>query len=141
MAPYLQKTLIGERENHIFCGQLIAIVELDALTQLEFNGLVIKTLPFGRKTRNRALIAHPVTQDETFPQIREEDTLANIRLLVPDVERVVVGDLLHRDRDRAALVGANDTRQDESAGSSSHQTQCVTTINKHALPRTMATAG
>lgn len=89
-------------------------MELHTLAQLKLDGLVIKTLPFGSKAGNRSLIAHPVTQDQAFPQIGKEHAFANIRLLVPDVERVVVGDLLHCNRDRAALIGANDTRQDES---------------------------
>ncbi len=112
-----EHAFLGEGESDVLGGHFIAVVELDALAQLQLERLVVDTLPLGGKTRNRTLIAHPVTQDQAFPEVGEEDALADVGLLVVDVERVVVGDLLHRDGDgRALALAESEARQNERAG-------------------------
>src|SRR5690606_41753143 len=93
-----------EAEDHGVSSELVAIVELHALAEFQLNGLVVDAGPFGGKAWDRSLIAHPVAEDEAFPQVGIEDALADIGLFVPDVERVVVGDLLDGDGNRRAAA-------------------------------------
>ena len=50
-------------------------------------------------------LAAPVPADQPFPDRREEDALADVRLLAQHVERVRVRHLLHGDGDRRTVVG------------------------------------
>ncbi|MNU75763.1 hypothetical protein D3C71_653020 [compost metagenome] len=123
--------LLREGEGNIFGGQFVAVVELHTLAQLQFQRLVVNTLPFGGKTRNRTLIAHPVTIDQTFPEVGEKHPFADVGLFIPDIERVVVGDLLYGDRDRrACTLAERHAWQDDGAGRSRHQSQRMATVDR-----------
>ncbi|MPL96995.1 hypothetical protein SDC9_43182 [bioreactor metagenome] len=118
-----------EREGHVLGGHLVAVVELDAFAQLQLDRLVVDARPRGRQPRHRALIAHPVAQDQPFPEVREEHPFADVRLFVPDVERVVVGDLLHRDGDRAAgALCAQIAGQQQAAGGGAQQSEGMAAV-------------
>ncbi len=131
-----EHALLGEGEDHVFGGQLVAIVELDALAQPQLERLVVDALPLGCEARNRALVTHPVTLDQAFPEVREEDAFADVRLLVPNVERVVVGDLLHGNRHRRALaLGEAHAGQDQAASGRADQSKRAASIDgKHRNP-------
>ena len=50
----------AEGEDDVLGGHLVAIVELDALAQLQLDGLVVDAAPFGGETGHRLQIAAPV---------------------------------------------------------------------------------
>jgi hypothetical protein len=124
-----EQSLVGEGEGDVLSRHLVTIVEFHALAELELDGLVVEPLPFGGELGDRTLVSHPVAADQALPEIRIEYAFADIRLLVPVVQGVVVADLLHRDGDRAACALRHQAaRQNEGAGSGTHESQGLTTI-------------
>lgn len=126
-----EHALRREAEDDVVGREFVAIMELYALAQLQLERFVVNALPFRRKAGNRTLIAHPVAQDQAFPEVGEEHTLADIRLLVPDVERVVDGDLLHGDGDGwARALTHGEARQDHAARSCADEPQRAAPVDE-----------
>ncbi len=120
--------LAAERKNHVLCSHLLAIVEADALTQVQLDRLVVDPAPFGRQARPRRKIAQPLTADETLPERREEHALADVGLLAQHVQRVRVGDLLDGDGNGRTVVrlGNGEARQGRNAKRSRAQSHRLT---------------
>ena len=107
-------------------------MEFHAFAQLQLDGLVIQTLPACRQTGHATLIAHPIAVDQTFPQVGEKHAFPDVGLFVPDIHRVVVGDLLNGNGDCAALgLCERQPRHSQRAGSGPQKSKSVAAVNKH----------
>src|SRR6185295_11308924 len=113
-----EHALAAETEHDVLGRHLIAIVKLHARTQFQFDGLVVDAAPFGGEAGNGFQAATPVLSDQRLPQRGEEHALPDVGLFAQYIERVRVGDLLHRDRDRRPVVGLSDRQawQQQRAG-------------------------
>ena len=98
-------------------GELIAVVHLHALAERELDGLVVDPLPLGGEARLGLQLALVVEVDQPLDEHRHHAG-ADVGLFAQRVQRVGIGDLLHRDGDGRAGVGLrnSDARQAGAGG-------------------------
>ena len=101
--------LRAEGEHDVLGGHLLAVVELDTLPQLELDRLVVDARPALGESGLLRQITLAIHLDERIEDARK-DARADIGLLAQRIENARIDDLLYRDGDNRAVIGARRRR-------------------------------
>ena len=127
-----EHTVAAEGEDHVVGRHLVAVMELHALAQGEFDGAVVDALPALGESRDLLQPGEQVLHDQALEH-EGEDALADIGLLAQRLKCGAVGDLLHGDGDGGAAVGLPDCdpRQAKAGGGEARCGDQSTAAQKH----------